>query len=52
MAVLRKSGENWITKGVLKHDETKLKQISVAARLGPRIVLGSQFSEGILVCSI
>ena len=42
----------WIIKGVLKHDETKLKQISAAARMGnSKIVLGSPFSEGILVCS-
>ena len=44
--------EQWTIKGVLKHNENKLKQISVAARIGTsKIVLGSPFSEGILVCS-
>ena len=38
--------------GVLKHDETKLKGISAAARLGKsKFVMGSPFSEGILVCT-
>ena len=53
MAVLSKTGskDQWITKGVLPHDEKKLKQISAAARIGnSKIVLGSPFSEGILVC--
>ena len=44
--------EQWTIKGVLKHNENKLKHISVAARIGTsKIVLGSPFSEGILVCS-
>jgi hypothetical protein len=44
--------DKWTIKGVLKHNENKLKQISVAARMGTsKIVLGSPFSEGILVCS-
>ena len=52
MTVLHQSGESWVTRRVLKHNEEKLKQISAASRLGYRIVLGSPFSEGILVCSI
>ena len=56
MAILTKTEDDddggWITKGVLKHDETKLKGISAAARLGKsKVVLGSPFSEGILVCT-
>jgi len=47
-----KDKDRWTIKGVLKHDETKLKQISAAARIGStNIILGSPFSEGILVCS-
>lgn len=57
MAVLTKTvagddDTSWITNGVLKHDETKLKGISAAARLGKsKFVMGSPFSEGILVCT-
>ena len=57
MAVLTKiaAGDDdtsWVTNGVLKHDETKLKGISAAARLGKsKFVMGSPFSEGILVCT-
>ena len=44
--------DRWTTKGVLIHDEKKLKQISVGARIGnSKIILGSPFSEGILVCN-
>ena len=44
--------DQWTIKGVLKHNENKLKQISAAARIGnSKIILGSPFSEGILVCS-
>ena len=54
MAIARKSGGNaeWVVDNVLNHDGTKLSQISAAARLGGKIVLGSPYSEGILVCSI
>ena len=46
------ASDTWKVKGVLKHDETKLKQISVAARMGTsKIILGSPFAEGVLVCS-
>ena len=57
MAVLTKTvagddDTSWIMNGVLKHDETKLKGISAAARLGKsKFVMGSPFSEGILVCT-
>ena len=57
MAVLTKTAAgdddtSWIMNGVLKHDETKLKGISAAARLGKsKFVMGSPFSEGILVCT-
>ena len=53
MAVLSQTGskDKWIIKGVLPHDEKKLKHISAAARIGnSKIVLGSPFSEGILIC--
>jgi len=53
MAIARKSGGNaqWVVDNVLNHDGAKLAQISAAARLGGKIVLGSPFSEGILVCN-
>ena len=57
MAVLTKTAAgdddtSWVMNGVLKHDETKLKGISAAARLGKsKFVMGSPFSEGILVCT-
>ena len=54
MAVLSQTGSNnqWIIKGVVLHDEKQLKQISAAARIGSsKIVLGSPFSEGVLVCA-
>ena len=53
MAVLNRNSPEgqWSTKGIMPHDEKKLKQISAAARMGnSKIVLGSPFSEGILVC--
>eukprot|EP00091_Calanus_sinicus_P025677 TRINITY_DN9936_c0_g1_i1.p1 TRINITY_DN9936_c0_g1~~TRINITY_DN9936_c0_g1_i1.p1 ORF type:complete len:281 (-),score=85.66 TRINITY_DN9936_c0_g1_i1:171-1013(-) len=54
MAVARKSTDNsgWVIDNVLNHDGTKLAQISAAARLGSKVVLGSPFSEGILVCKM
>jgi len=54
MAVARKSTDNagWVIDNVLNHDGTKLAQISAASRLGSKVVLGSPFSEGILVCKL
>jgi hypothetical protein len=55
MAVARKSSDNagsWVIDNVLNHDGKKLAQISAAARLGSKVVLGSPFSEGILVCKM
>jgi len=54
MAVLRRktNSEEWEWKSILEHDGTKLSQISAASRLGNRIVLGSPFSEGALLCSL
>jgi hypothetical protein len=40
----------WILKRLVTHDGSKLSQISAAARYGDRIVMGSPFSNGILVC--
>ena len=52
LAVAAPDKDTWSVKGVLFHDEKKLKQISVGARLGnSKIVLGSPFSEGVLVCA-
>ena len=52
LAVAVPEKDSWSVKGVLYHDEKKLKQISVGARLGnSKIVLGTPFSEGILVCN-
>ena len=51
MAVLEQNGKDWSVKDVLEHDGTKLSQISAAARFGSKIVLGSPWSEGILVCT-
>ena len=52
LAVAVPEKDSWTVKGVLYHDEKKLKQISVGARLGnSKIVLGTPFSEGILVCN-
>jgi len=52
MAVLRRkpNSEQWEWNSILEHDGTKLSQISAASRLGSRIVLGSPFSEGVLLC--
>jgi len=44
------SAGEWKWKGLLDHDGTKLSQVSAAARLGKKLVLGSPNSEGILVC--
>jgi len=43
---------DWEWKGLLDHDGTKLSQVSAAAKLGKKLVLGSPVSEGILVCAI
>jgi len=54
MAVLRRKTNNdeWEWTSILEQDGTKLSQISAASRLGNRIVLGSPFSEGVLLCSL
>ena len=51
MALARKK-DGWEVHDILNHDGTKLNQISAAARFGDKVVLGSPFSEGILVCKI
>jgi len=48
---LNDAGE-WVWRGILDHDGTKLSQVSAAAKLGSKLVLGSPVSEGILVCAI
>jgi len=51
MLVLRRVGDvAWEVDYVLEHDGVKLPQISASARFGELKVLGSPFSEGILVC--
>merc|ERR1712080_280031 len=51
LAVARRTGAgDWKVDSVLEHDGTKLCQISAAVRLGERIVLGSPFSQGLLLC--
>eukprot|EP00092_Neocalanus_flemingeri_P019484 GFUD01021109.1.p1 GENE.GFUD01021109.1~~GFUD01021109.1.p1 ORF type:complete len:411 (+),score=135.98 GFUD01021109.1:45-1235(+) len=54
MIVAHKDAANndWIVQDVLHHDGTKLSLISAAARWGKKVVLGSPFSEGILVCQM
>jgi len=54
MAVLRRktNSDEWEWTSILEQDGTKLSQISAASRLGNRIVLGSPFSEGALLCSL
>ena len=42
----------WVVREVLSHDGSQLNQISAAARLGDKIVLGSPVSEGILICNM
>ena len=49
LSIARKS-DGWKIHDVLNHDGTELSQISAAARWGDKVVLGSPFSEGILVC--
>jgi len=46
------SAGDWEWKKLLDHDGTKLSQVSAAAKLGKKLVLGSPVSEGILVCVI
>ena len=49
---IEESNQKWIVKGVLIHDNKKNYQVSAAARVGnSKVVLGSPFQEGILVCS-
>merc|ERR1712106_382569 len=47
---IAKRSTGWKVADVLNHDGTKLSQVSAAARFGDKIVLGSPFSEGILIC--
>ena len=44
------SGQEWVVSHPLLHDGTKMSQVSAAARFGKRIVLGSPYANGILVC--
>jgi len=52
LAVVERAGAGWRVRDMLEHDGTKLSQISAAARYGDRVILGSPFSKGILVCSL
>jgi len=51
LSVARKN-DGWKVQHILNHDGTKLSQISAGARFRDKVVLGSPFSEGILVCSV
>ncbi len=44
------SSQDWTLSHPLVHDGTQMSQVSAAARFGDRIVLGSPFANGILVC--
>ena len=44
------SGQDWTLSHPLVHDGTKMSQVSAAARFGDRVVLGSPYDNGILVC--
>jgi len=50
-AVLRNVDGQWSVEDVLEHDGSKLSQVSAGARFGSRIILGSPYSDGILVCN-
>ena len=50
-AVLRNGNGQWSVEDVLEHDGSKLSQVSAGARYGSRIILGSPYSDGILVCN-
>ena len=52
LAIAAPENDEWVVKGVMMHDEKKLQPISAGARVGnSKIVLGSPFAEGILVCT-
>ena len=51
-AIIVGISRRWETKNVLGHDGSKLSGISMAARFGSKVVLGSPWSEGILVCDL
>ena len=44
--------DDWMVEDVLKQDGTKLSLSFAAARFGDRSVMGSPFSDGILVCQM
>jgi hypothetical protein len=53
--VLKKPAEEdgeWKVTTDLNHDGSLLSQISAASRYGDRVVLGSPYSPGILVCDL
>ena len=53
LAVARPAAEGgWSVDHCLLHDGRQLSQVSAGARLGARVVLGSPFSRGILVCGL
>jgi hypothetical protein len=54
MSVAARSAETgaWVVRHPLMHDGSVLSQISAAARLGGVVVLGSPFSDGVLVCEV
>lgn len=44
--------ERWEVKQVVNHDGTLLSQISAALLHGTKVVMGSAFSKGILLCDV
>ena len=50
MALASPRGSGWKIREILRHDGTKLSQISAAVRYGDTVILGSPGSEGLLVC--
>ena len=42
----------WVVNDVLNHDGSQLSQVSSGARFGSRVVLGSPYSQGVLVCGM
>jgi hypothetical protein len=42
----------WEVKRMVNHDGTLLPQISAAVQHGNKVVMGSPFSKGVLVCEI
>ena len=51
IASLNPHNSQWKVKDILNHDGSKLSHISIGARVGKTVYLGSPSSEGILMCT-